>query len=133
VFGAAVVFLSVYLQVTGEVPSSAVGDAAQDAGAAWQVLSLVVLSLAAPFVEELHFRGMWWSALRRRGLRPWPTLLVTSLLFAVVHLEPQRAPLLFAAGLAAGFVRMLTGRLGPAFVTHFVINGLAAISLLALL
>lgn len=133
VFGAAAVFLAIYLRVTGDVPTSAVGDAAQGAGAAWQVLSLALLSLAAPFVEELHFRGMWWSALRRRGLRPWPTLLVTSALFALVHLEPERAPLLFAAGLAAGFVRMLTGRLGPAFVTHFIINALAAISLLALL
>lgn len=133
VFGASVVFALGYLAWTGEVPTSAVGDVAEGASSDWQIISLVVLSLCAPFVEELHFRGMWWSALTRRGLRPWPTLLVTSALFAALHLEPERAPLLFAAGLAAGFVRMLTGRLGPAIVTHFLVNLLAAIGLLTLL
>lgn len=130
---AAVIFVLVYLQVTGELPTSAVGDIAERSTAAWQIVALVVLALGAPFVEELHFRGMWWSALRRRGLGDWPVLLITSALFALVHLEPGRFPILLAAGLAAGFVRMITGRLGPAIVTHFLINGLASLSLLALL
>lgn len=133
VYAAAIVFVLIYLRFADELPTSAVGDVAEAAGADWQILSLVGLSLAAPFVEELHFRGMWWSALTRRGMRPWPTLLVTAVLFSVIHLEPERAPLLFAAGLATGFVRMLTGRLGPAIVAHFAINGLAAVGLLAML
>lgn len=133
VFGVALIFLLVYLQVTGELPSSAVGETAEEATRPWQILALALLVLCAPFAEELHFRGMWWSALRRRGLGSWVTLVLTSVLFALVHLEPARLPLLFAAGFAAGLVRLVTGRLGPAIVTHFIINGVATLGLLALL
>jgi uncharacterized protein len=130
---AAVVFVVVYVQVTGETPTSSLGAAAGEARADWQVIALAVLALAAPFVEELHFRGAWWSALRRRGLGGWPTLLLTAALFAVIHLEPARVALLFAAGLAAGYVRMVTDRLGPAIVAHMLVNGIAVVGLLSLL
>jgi uncharacterized protein len=130
---AAMVFFLVYVQVTGDNPTSSLGVAAGEANADWQILALAALALVAPFVEELHFRGAWWSALRRRGLGGWPTLLLTAALFAVTHLEPTRTALLFAAGLAAGYVRMVTDRLGPAIVTHLVVNAIAAIGLLSLL
>ncbi|WP_020574548.1 CPBP family intramembrane glutamic endopeptidase [Actinopolymorpha alba] len=133
VLAASVVFVLIYVQVTGREPTSALGAAAATAHAHWQVIALAVIALAAPFVEELHFRGMWWSALRRKGLGPWPTLFVTAILFSVAHLEPTRAALLFAAGLAAGFVRMVTDRLGPAIITHLVVNAIAVIGLLSLL
>ena len=130
---AATVFVLVYVRVTGAMPDSSLGTAAADARASWQVIALAGLALGAPFVEELHFRGMWWSALRRKGLGPWPTLLITAVLFAIAHVEPARAPLLLAAGLAAGFVRMVTDRLGPAIVAHLVVNGIAVVGLLSLL
>jgi uncharacterized protein len=133
VYVAGAVYLVVYLSLTGAEPTSALGTTAEGAGASWQVVVLAVQALCAPFVEELHFRGLWWGALRRRGLAPWLTLLVTALLFAVVHFEPTRAVFLFAAGLACGFVRLRTGRLGPAIVTHFLVNLLAAVGLLSLL
>ncbi len=129
---AAMVFVLVYVQVVGQAPSSSLGTAAADARTSWQVFALAGLALLAPFVEELHFRGMWWSALRWRGLRAWPTLLVTAVLFAAAHAEPARIPLLLCAGLAAGYVRMKTDRLGPAVVTHLVVNGIAVIGLLSL-
>jgi uncharacterized protein len=130
---AAMVFVLVYVQLTGDSPTSSLGVAAGEAHADWQVLALAALALGAPFVEELHFRGVWWSALRRRGLGGWSTLLLTAALFAVTHLEPTRVALLFAAGLAAGYVRMVTDRLGPAIVAHLLINGIAVIGLLSLL
>jgi membrane protease YdiL (CAAX protease family) len=130
---AATVFVVVYVQVTGQAPTSTLGTAAEESQADWQVLALAGLALAAPFAEELHFRGMWWSALRRRGLGAWPTLLVTAVLFAATHLEPARLILLFAAGLAAGIVRMVTDRLGPAIVAHLVVNATAVVGLLSLI
>jgi hypothetical protein len=133
VFAAGAVYLLIYLRITGRILSSSVGIAASHVTADWQLLGLAGMALVAPFVEELHFRGMWWSALRRRGLGPWATLLITSALFMLLHLEPQRAPLLFVAGLTAGYVRMVTDRLGSAIATHFVVNGVAALGLLSLL
>lgn len=133
VLAGAVVFAALYSQLTGHAPSSAVGDAIGAAHAEWQVVALAAMTVVAPLMEELHFRGLWWGALRRRGLPGWPTLLVTSALFAAAHLEPSRAPFLFLAGLAAGFVRMVTDRLGPAVVAHLVVNSVAALGLVGLL
>ncbi|HZC27350.1 MAG TPA: type II CAAX endopeptidase family protein [Actinopolymorphaceae bacterium] len=130
---AAEIFTVVYVQITGATPTSSLGTAASEAQAHWQVIVFAGFALCAPFVEELHFRGMWWSALRRRGLGAWPTLVVTAVLFAVVHLEPARVLLLLAAGLAAGYVRMVTDRLGPAIVTHLLVNAIAVVGLLSLL
>ncbi|SFG46944.1 hypothetical protein SAMN05421678_10682 [Actinopolymorpha cephalotaxi] len=129
----AALILLATIAVTGSTPTSALGDVAGHANAHWQVVALAVMALCAAFMEEVHFRGMWWSALRRRGLGAWPTLLVTAVLFALVHLEPARILLLFGAGLAAGYVRMRSDRLGPAIVTHLLVNLLAAASLLSLL
>lgn len=130
---AAVIVVMIYQAVTGEMPTSALGDVAENSTADWQIGLLIMLALGAPFVEELHFRGMWWSALSRRGLNDWLVLVITSALFALVHLEPTRFLILLAAGLAAGSVRMITGRLGPSIVTHFLINGIASVGLFALL
>lgn len=133
VFVAAVIFAGIYVQITGQAPTSSVGNAAASAQVRWEVVALALMTLVAPFMEELHFRGLWWGALRRRGLGAWPTLIVTAALFAATHLEPSRAAFLFAAGLAAGFVRMRTDRLGPAIVAHFGVNLVAALGLLGLL
>lgn len=129
----AVIFVILYQMITGEMPTSALGNVAANSTASWQVIALIVLALGAPFVEELHFRGMWWSALSRRGLPGWLVLVITSALFALVHLEPTRFLILLAAGLAAGAVRLVTGRLGPSIVTHLLINAIASVGLLALL
>lgn len=133
VFGATAIFLAVYVTVTDDVPTSAIGDVAEASTQPWQILLLILLALGAAVVEEVHFRGLWWQALRRRGLGRWPTLLVTSVIFSLIHFELARAPLLLAAGLAAGFVRMVTGRLGPAIITHLVINGVGTLGLWAML
>lgn len=132
VFACAAAFVVIYAGVTGTQPTSTVGTVAMNASTPGQVYALAVIAVLAPFAEELHFRGMWWSALRRRGLHSWLTLLVTALLFAVVHLEPARAVLLLAAGLVLGFVRMQTDRLGPSIVVHMIMNVIAALSLVTL-
>jgi membrane protease YdiL (CAAX protease family) len=132
VFACAAAFVVIYAEITGTQPTSNVGTVATNTTASWQVYWLAAIAVLAPFVEELHFRGMWWSALRRRGLPSWLTLLVTALLFAGIHLEPARLALLFAAGLVLGFVRMKTDRLGPSIVVHLIMNGIAAVSLLSL-
>lgn len=132
-FVVALFFIAIYVTVVGEDPSSTIGDMAEASTADWQVLLLVALALGAALIEELHFRGLWWNALRRRGVRPWLILLITSAVFSLTHLELTRAPLLFVIGLAIGFVRMRTGRLGPAIVAHLIINGAGSIGLLTLL
>lgn len=132
-FVVALFFIALYVTLVGEDPSSTIGDMAEASTADWQILLLVALALGAAVVEEVHFRGLWWNALRRRRVRPWPTLLITSAAFSLTHLELTRAPLLFVIGLAIGFVRMRTGRLGTAIAAHVIINGAGSLGLLTML
>jgi membrane protease YdiL (CAAX protease family) len=77
------------------------------------------------------YRGLWWSALLKRGMSEWWVLLITSAAFAAAHFEPSRFPVLFTLGIALGMGRLLTGRLGAPIITHALINGLGMIALLA--
>lgn len=97
----------------------------------WIVLVAVGGAVLVPFAEEMLFRGLWWNSLLKRGSSPVTALVVSSLLFTAFHLEPLRSPVLFVLGLALGWGRMWTGRLGTAIVTHGVVNALAFTVLLA--
>lgn len=115
----------------GITPESSVGTTVLDSkqgGLALYAL-LVVIAFVGPVVEELHFRGMWWRAIDNR-FGPVVALLVTSAIFAVVHLEPVRLLGLLLGGLVLGGLRLLFGRLGPGIVAHMTLNTISAVSLL---
>ncbi|MEM9467441.1 MAG: CPBP family intramembrane glutamic endopeptidase [Actinomycetota bacterium] len=97
----------------------------------WIVMVAVFAATAVPVIEELIYRGLWWSALLKRGLHEGWALVITSLAFAAAHLEPGRFPVLCVLGLALGLGRMLTGRIGASIVTHACINAIAMAVLLA--
>lgn len=118
-------------------PSASVADAIEDSddpGGGISVWIYVMAFLGAtliPFIEEVVFRGLWWSALEKRGMKEHWVLLLTSVVFAAIHLEPVRFPILFALGLAIGYGRIRTGRIGPCIAAHCYINTLAFVFLLA--
>ena len=82
---------------------------------------LLVGIAAAPLSEEIAFRGYAMSLLRRQ-FSPIVGLMITSLIFAAVHLtQGLSAPKLlvyFLAGLTFGFIALRTGSLIPAMVVH---------------
>jgi membrane protease YdiL (CAAX protease family) len=99
-------------------------------GPAAFVLLLVAAGIIAPFVEELFFRGFLFGLYRRR--QPlWLAYLGTSLLFTVLHLEPNRMTVPQMAGLSVGIFLLAmmlawlyqhTGSLYPAMLAHAVNN-----------
>ena len=107
------------------------GDADESGLTIWIVFVAVFAATAVPVIEELVYRGLWWSALLKRGMSEWWVLLITSAAFATAHFEPSRFPVLFTLGIALGMGRLLTGRIGASIITHALINGLGMIALLA--
>ncbi len=78
--------------------------------------------VAAPFFEEIFFRGFLYQALRRR-MYPWAAVLATGLLFAIIHPSFFQASLVFPLGLLLAYLMEKTGSLIPCMVVHFLING----------
>lgn len=88
-------------------------------------------TFTAPLVEEVVFRGVLYSALRKRIGVAWGAALVIAI-FAAIHV-PQYLPnvaaistiLLLSSVLTV--VRARTGRLLPCFVIHLLFNGITSV------
>jgi membrane protease YdiL (CAAX protease family) len=85
------------------------------------VLIIAIAVIGAPLVEELFFRGLLLRGLERR-FGTTPALLVSSVVFAGVHLQGLQFPALFLFGLLAGWLTVRSGRLGPAWAAHVGFN-----------
>ncbi|MGH9783753.1 MAG: lysostaphin resistance A-like protein [Terriglobia bacterium] len=87
----------------------------------------------APFVEELVFRGFFYPVFERRwGLGP--AVLLTALLFAVIHAAQlwggwQEIAAIFFVGLVFSYSRAKTGSLVPSYLMHLGYNAALFVSL----
>jgi len=90
-------------------------------------LSWLLMALLPAVSEELLFRG--WTLGAFVGDAPTPRRLTAAVvaqavLFALVHLMPERMPSTFVLGLATGALRIATGSLLPAIVCHAIHNSI---------
>ena len=90
------------------------------------LVSVFVLSFTAGFSEEFVFRGVIFTGFRRK-LGPPATILLTSLLFAILHLDPVQGAGVFVLGLFLGYLREKTGCLTLCVAAHAFNNLLSAL------
>lgn len=102
-------------------PAERLASGAGDATAGWLLFALLV-GVCAPVVEELFYRGLLLRSLSKRGLGPMAAVVVSSVVFAAIHLQLLQFPGLLAFGLVAGVLTVRTGRLGPAIWAHIGFN-----------
>lgn len=86
--------------------------------------AFITLVLLAPVAEEVLFRGYLFGALKRY-IKPWLTILVTSLIFGFVHGNLNLMIDTFALGLVLGALRQITGSIWSPILLHMTKNGLA--------
>lgn len=86
--------------------------------------------LIGPVCEEIIYRGLLWGALERLNWGRWVVFGLTTVIFAVSHLEPLRTSLLVVIGIPIGLARLVTGRLGASIVAHQINNFLPALTVL---
>lgn len=104
-----------------ELSSALVGLASDPTTA---VLTFVGVALAPAVCEELLFRGVLLTALRRRLSDP-AAVLLQALLFSAYHLNIYQAPSTFLVGLVLGILVIRGRSLLPASLLHALHNGLA--------
>ena len=88
------------------------------------ILAFVVLVIVAPVAEEVLFRGYLFGKLRKYA-PVWVAVLVTSVVFAVVHFQWNVGVDVFALSIVLCVLRIITGSLWPAIFLHMAKNGLA--------
>jgi hypothetical protein len=86
-----------------------------------------VVTLVAPFVEELLYRGLGYGLLAP-FTGPWPAIIVTGLAFGLAHGLVLGLPVLTIFGVTLGWLRSRTGSVYPGMVVHGLFNAAALIA-----
>lgn len=121
----------VIIALSGPPPETDLARLMQGERSVWLFLFALFAFLGAPLTEELLMRGALWGALEHYRIPRYAILLLTALIFALVHQEVWRTPVLLFGGLAIGYARMITGRVAASMIAHATNNFLPALFLFA--
>ena len=86
----------------------------------------LVVTVVAPVVEELAYRGLGFTLLSPYG--QWPAILATGVLFGLAHGLLIALPVLVVFGIAVAWVRSRTGSVYPGMFLHGTFNGVALLA-----
>ena len=93
------------------------------------VFGIISITIMAPLVEELLFRGAIQGHLLRKGMKPVYAILIASAVFGIVHMNPIQIPFAFAIGMIFGWLYYRTGSVVPGMIGHFINNSIATIQM----
>ena len=93
------------------------------------VFGIISITIIAPLVEELLFRGAIQGHLLRKGMKPLNAILIASAIFGIVHMNPIQIPFAFAIGMIFGWLYYRTGSVVPGIIGHFINNSIACIQM----
>lgn len=88
------------------------------------ILAFVALVLLAPFAEEALFRGFLFTKVREK-LHFWPTAIIVSLLFGLVHLQWNVGVDVFVLSLVLCYLREKTKAIWSGVAIHMIKNLIA--------
>jgi len=88
------------------------------------LLAFVTLVILAPVAEEVLFRGYLLGKLRK-NVSLWISILLTSIVFAVVHFNFNVGVDVFALSIVLCVLRVKTNSVWPSILLHMLKNGLA--------
>jgi len=101
------------------------------------VASVIAIAMAPAVCEEILFRGALLPSFER-WVRPWGAVLLSALLFGIIHLDPTtsgaytfyRVPFATSVGLGLGILRVRSGSLVPCIVAHATLNAITFFAVL---
>tara|TARA_R100000655_G_scaffold54032_1_gene92027 strand:+ start:727 stop:1176 length:450 start_codon:yes stop_codon:yes gene_type:complete len=91
-----------------------------------QMIFLLLVVTMVPILEELVFRKWLWFLVEWKMSSYW-TWIITSLLFAAVHMEPLHVMGLLPFSFFAGWLKHRTGKTRYSIVAHMANNAMACL------
>lgn len=95
---------------------------AESSGISEILYVLIALAILPAITEEFVFRGIVMQEYRTAGCSKSTALIISSLLFAMIHFNIAQLPVYFFGGLVFGCVMMVTDSLVAAVIVHFLNN-----------
>ena len=91
------------------------------------ILLFIAVAIIAPLGEELLFRGFLQQYLEKYWKDITKAILITSLFFAVIHLNPFWFIQIYILGIMLGFLSWKTNSIIPSLILHTLNNTIALI------
>jgi len=91
------------------------------------VLIFVAAVLVVPVFEEMLFRGLLQTKVKSYIISPWGAVIITSVVFAIMHPIPQHWPTLFILALCLGYAYEKSGSLLRPIFIHVLFNASSVI------
>lgn len=88
-------------------------------------ITILTIVIIAPVAEELIFRGFLQRFLEETWKDSTKAILVTSLFFAAIHMNPFWAVQIYSLGLVLGYMAWRTGSIIPGIILHSLNNSVA--------
>jgi len=101
-----------------------------------RILIVILAVVIAPLLEEMLFRGFFQTVIRsfweiRNPNGVWPPILISSVLFAMVHSNPGHWPALFILAVCLGYAYEKSGSLFRPIFIHSFFNAVTIIAALS--
>ena len=100
------------------------GGTSWDSSPVALILTFISICILTPISEELLFRGYILDALNRLHGK-WPAIIISSIIFGMVHFDPFTMGTATIGGVIYGWIRVRTGSLVPVIVAHAMWNTMA--------
>ena len=96
------------------------------------IFGIISITIMAPLVEEMLFRGAIQGYMLRKGMKPLHAILIASAIFGIIHMNPIQIPFAFAIGMIFGWLYYRTGSVVPGIIGHFINNSIACLQMATL-
>lgn len=109
----------------------AMGETSASATTSEALVLLLPLALLPSICEEVLCRGVILRGLMTQWKRPrmvWLPILLSSLFFGLLHLDPLHAGAAMLMGLLLGFIAVRTGSIWPCVICHLVNNAISILT-----
>lgn len=88
------------------------------------IISLFIIAFLPALFEETFFRGGMQNLLTRWFNGPWLAIIVTSIIFSLIHLSYYGFIVRFGLGVILGLIFYYSGSLWLSILFHFLFNGI---------
>ncbi|MBA3673404.1 MAG: CPBP family intramembrane metalloprotease [Chitinophagaceae bacterium] len=93
------------------------------------IISLIVIALLPAIFEETFFRGGLQNLFTRWFKGPWVAIILTAIIFSLIHLSFYGFLVRFVLGLVLGFIFYYSGSVWLSILFHFLFNGIQVTAL----
>mgnify|MGYP001076205419 FL=1 len=97
------------------------------------IISIIMIALLPALFEETFFRGAMQNLLTRFSKKPWLAILITSLIFSVIHLSYYGFLARVCLGVVLGLIFYYSRSLWLTIAAHFFNNAIAVTQMYVLI